>query len=139
MVKYMCHNCNDLPFGHITSVLEHIWSEHGIEVQKYHNITGFRCAECKTSFKSIVFFLKHMDKTHGIHIWYEKGLTRKRIFFDGILKDDMTKEDRRAPKAITKKERKAPRDSWAMDDWNSVPLSKRPFEPRKKDSDEEGT
>ena len=99
MVKYLCHNCNDLPLKQISSVLDHIWSKHGVEVQKYHDIPGFRCADCKLSFKSIVLFLDHIDKTHGIHIWYEKGLTRKRVFFDGILKgsstEDLVKHQRR--------------------------------------------
>lgn len=52
----------------------------------------FRCADCKSSFKSISLFLRHIDKTHGIHIWYEKGLTRKRVFFNGILDENTASE-----------------------------------------------
>ena len=95
-------------------------------MQKYHNISGFRCGDCKLSFKSIIFFLEHIDKTHGIHIWYEKGLTRKRVFFDGILNDSSAEENR------TEKD----------DHVNSkkgVPLSQRPYEPRKSEEIEEKT
>lgn len=120
MVKYLCHNCNDLLLKQITSVLDHIWSKHGVEVQEYSNMTGFRCADCKISFKNITLFLRHIDKTHGIHIWYEKGLTRKRVFFDGVLTDSTLKENSRLS---------VPRED--------VPLSQRPYEPRKSDDEDE--
>jgi hypothetical protein len=76
----------------ISSVVDHVWGKHGVEVKKYLNRSVFRCEDCKLSFKSIIFFLEHIDKTHGIHIWYEKGLTRKRVFFDGILKGSSTED-----------------------------------------------
>jgi uncharacterized C2H2 Zn-finger protein len=123
MVKYLCHNCNDLLLKQTPSVIDHVWSKHGVEVKKYLNRSVFRCEDCNLSFKSIIFFLKHIDKTHGIHIWYEKGLTRKRVFFDGILDDSSTEENR------TQKD----------DHVNSkkgVPLSQRPCEPRKSDDED---
>ena len=123
MVKYLCHNCNDLSMKQISSVIDHVWSKHGVEVQKYHNISGFRCANCKLSFKSIIFFLEHIDKTHGIHIWYEKGLTRKRVFFDGILNGSSTEENR-TPKTTMSIPRKG------------IPLSQCPYEPRKSDNED---
>jgi hypothetical protein len=105
-----------LPLKQISSVLNHVWDKHGVEVQKYHNISGFRCADCKLSFKSIIFFLEHIDKTHGIHIWYEKGLLKKRVFFDGIIKGSSTEANGTPKMSIPRKR---------------VPLSQRPYEPRK--------
>ena len=107
----------------ISSVLDHIWGKHGVEVQKYQNISGFRCADCKLSFKSIIFFLEHIDKTHGIHIWYEKGLTRKRVFFDGVLDEFPTGEDKTCKKTTVS----IP---------NKHPLSQRPYEARKNDDED---
>ena len=71
------------------------------------------------NFQSIRLFLDHVDKAHGIHIWYEKGLTKKKVFFDGTL--DLHP-------ARTEADDKATPNSSERD----VPLSKRPFEPRKK-------
>lgn len=92
---------------------------------KQMKVIGFRCEECDIFLRSIILLLKHLDSEHGVHIWYERGLTRKRVFFDGILKDDLTKEERRG--------------SITQVSGNAVPLSKRPFEPRKKDYEEEET
>jgi uncharacterized C2H2 Zn-finger protein len=103
----------------ISSVVDHVWGKHGVEVKKYLNRSVFRCKDCNLSFKSIPFFLKHIDKTHGIHIWYEKGLTRKRVFFDGILKGSSTEENKTM--SIPRK---------------GVPLSQRPHEPRKSDDED---
>jgi len=112
-----------LPLKKISSVLDHIWGKHGVEVQKYHDISGFRCADCKLSFKSITFFLKHIDTIHGIHIWYEKGLTRKRVFFDGVLDESPTEEDKTCKKTTV-----------SIPSMNT-PLSQRPYEPRKNDDE----
>lgn len=120
MVKYMCHNCNDLLLKQTSSVVDHVWGKHGVEVKKYLNRSVFRCEDCKLSFKSIIFFLEHIDKTHGIHIWYEKGLTRKRVFYDGILKSSSTEENRTPQCQFQER----------------VPLSQRPFEPRKSDDED---
>jgi uncharacterized C2H2 Zn-finger protein len=54
----------------------------------------FRCERCNVVLKDTSSFLAHLDKWHRIHIWYEKGLTRKRVFFDGILSDSSRDEDR---------------------------------------------
>lgn len=119
MVKYLCHNCNDLPLKQISSVIDHVWSKHGVEVKKYLNRSVFRCEDCNLSFSRLPFFLSHLDRTHRIHIWYEKGLARKRVFFDGILRDSSTEENRTL--AVPRKE---------------VPLSQRPYEPRKSDDED---
>jgi hypothetical protein len=34
MVKFMCHNCEDQLFKSITSILNHVWDKHGVEVVK---------------------------------------------------------------------------------------------------------
>lgn len=94
MVRYLCHNCDDLLLKQVSSVIDHVWGKHGVEVKKYPNRSVFRCEDCNISFGSIISFLKHIDGTHGIHIWYEKGLTRKKVFFDGILKGSSTEGDR---------------------------------------------
>ena len=145
MVRYFCHNCRDEDLGSsITKVIKHVWRKHRIELSRKWarvtsfedaylpdgkiekmKITGFNCEECGIFLRSITLLLKHLDSEHGVHIWYERGLTRKRVFFDGILKDDLTKEERRG--------------SMTPESRNAVPLSKRLFEPRKKDYEKEET
>jgi len=134
LARYMCNNCKDLLLKSITSVLDHVWAKHKIEVTKiWHSViraedtrlppmetsnrkvSGFRCENCKVSFSKASSVLVHLDKTHGIHIWYEKGLTKKRVYFDGIL--DKSRVSMRATADTAEKE--------------FVPLSQRPYEPRK--------
>lgn len=133
MVKYLCHNCDDLSLKNISSVIDHVWAKHKIEVAKeWHpliraedarlppkktgsqRVTGFRCEDCNVSLTGAPSFLTHLDRMHGIHIWYEKGLTRKRIFFDGILNASSARDE--------------------LGQQKFIPLSKRPYEPRKSDS-----
>lgn len=140
MVRYLCHNCNDLLLKNISSVVNHVWDEHNIEVTKIlqpvkraedarlplqttaiERVSGFRCEECNVSLGDVSSFLAHLDKTHGIHIWYEKGLIKKRIFFDGILDDSLT-EDRTDKKTPISK--------------SNIPLSQRPYKPRKSDDED---
>lgn len=140
MVKYSCHNCNDLLLKSISSVLDHVWAEHKIEVAKMwqqvtksedahlpprntgkQKISGFQCGDCKVSMKDIPSFLAHLDKMHGIHIWYERGLTRKRVYFDGIL--DSTAKGKTEQQKLLSVSKK------------NIPLSKLPYEPRKSNSD----
>ena len=110
----MCHNCNDQLLKNISQVIDHVWSKHKIEVVKIwqpvlraedarltkrrtgkKRVSGFRCEECNVSLRNISSLLTHLDKKHGIHIWYEKGLRRKRLFLDGILDDTPTKETKK--------------------------------------------
>ena len=123
----MCRNCDDQLFRSITSVLNHVWDKHGVEVVKKwiaksedarlplretnkKRVSGFRCEECNVSFGNIISLLTHLDRKHGIHIWYERGIAKKRVFFDGILEDTLTEEGRKKREMI--------------------PLSKRPLKPR---------
>jgi uncharacterized C2H2 Zn-finger protein len=108
MVRYFCSNCDDLDLKQISTVLDHIWSKHGVEVQKYRSLSAFRCSDCEISFKNISLFLRHIDKTHGIHIWYEKGITKKRVFFDGILNEPLKKENKTPEKTCQFQKRKYP-------------------------------
>ena len=143
MVKYLCHNCNDLLLKNISSVVNHVWDEHKIEITKklqmvkraedarlplkkigIQQVSGFRCEECNVTLRDVPSFLVHLDKIHDIHIWYEKGLTRKRVFFDGILDDSPTEENRAYKKTAMSISKK------------SVPLSQRPYEPRKSDDED---
>ena len=39
MVKYLCHNCNDLLLKNITSVIDHVWAKHDVEVQRHWNLS----------------------------------------------------------------------------------------------------
>jgi|MudIll2142460700_1097286.scaffolds.fasta_scaffold1089008_1 hypothetical protein len=95
MVRYFCRNCDNLLLKQIGSLIEHVWGKHGIEAKKYPNRSIFMCKECNLPFGSISLFLNHIDKAHGIHIWYEKGLTKRRIFFDGTLSENLTGETKR--------------------------------------------
>jgi len=141
MVKYSCHNCNDLLLKSIDSVIDHVWAKHYVEVAKVlqsvmqsddarmpkretgiQRVSGFRCEDCGVSLTDIRFFLAHLDKMHGIHIWYEKGLTRKRVYFDGILEGTSTGDKTEQQKLFPPSKKNAP-------------LSKRPYEPRKDNSD----
>ena len=72
--------------------------------------SGFQCKECNVSLSNISSLLNHYDRKHGIHIWYEKGVLRKRIFYDGTLEDTITEE-------VTEKRK-------------YIPLSQLPYEPR---------
>src|SRR3989304_5549091 len=107
MTRYFCHNCNDRYLKTITAIINHVWSEHGIVLEKVwqlvvrsedahippektnrKKVSGFRCEDCKVFLEGNRSFLDHLDKIHRIHIWYEKGLDRKRIYFDGVLETD---------------------------------------------------
>lgn len=143
MVRYSCHNCRDEDLGKsITKVIKHVWRKHRIELSRKwepvfvsedarlppkkterRKVSGFCCEECDVFLKNIFLLLKHLDEEHGVHIWYERGMTRKRVFFDGILEDIPTKEEEK-------------RNSWTPVSRNAVPLSKRPHEPRKNDEKE---
>lgn len=133
LVVYLCHNCNDQLLKAIDSVLNHVWDKHKIEVSKVlepirraedsrmppketsrQKICGFRCEDCKVSLSNVTAFFAHLDEIHGIHVWYEKGLTRRRVYFDGIL-DKTTKNK-------TEQQSK-----------KNIPLSKCPHEPRSPD------
>ena len=143
MVKYTCYSCHDEDLGaSITKVIDHVWTKHRIEVskkwdlmlpenahkpQRSMKVAGFRCEECDILLRGAFFLLKHLDSAHGIHVWYERGLTRKRVFFDGILKDDLTKEEKSG-------EMEGSGPSGSLD---YVPLSKRPFDPREKNENED--
>jgi len=50
----------------------------------------FRCENCNVVLKDAPSFLAHLYKWHRIHISYQKGLSGKRVFFDGILKGSST-------------------------------------------------
>ncbi len=132
MVRYLCHNCNDRLLKTITTVVEHVWAEHKIEVARRwqsvlrsedarlppsetrrQKVSGFRCEDYDASLSNVSSFLAHLDQVHAIHIWYERGLTKKRVFFDGILNEASRVEKARSS---TSKE--------------NIPLSKRPHEPR---------
>jgi hypothetical protein len=136
MVKYRCHNCHDQEFRNIASIIDHIWVKHSLIVErklksvwiaedsrqslrkkKKKRVSSYRCTDCNVLLGKTLSLLRHLDEKHGIHIWYERGLTKKRVFFDGILEDTVTEERRK------KKE------------W--IPLSKRPFEPRRRKADED--
>lgn len=138
MVKYSCYNCNIDLGNNAPKVVGHVCNIHGIEISrkwghvavsrdahkprrntKKLTVTGFDCVECGIFLRTIILLLKHLDSKHGVHIWYERGLTNKQIFFDGILKDNMTMKEA-GSKSV-------------------VPLSKRPFYPRMKDNVEEET
>lgn len=86
-------------------------------------MSGFCCEECDVLLESIPKLLNHLDEAHGVHVWYERGMTRKRVFFDGILEDKLSeeKEQNWQPHSLR----------------GAVPLSKRPYEPRKSDEEEE--
>ena len=135
-VKYMCHNCNDQLLKSISSVIDHVWAKHRIEVSKIwqpieraedarlplkktgvKRVSGFRCEDCKVSLGNILSLLSHLDRVHRIHIWYEKGLTRKRVFLDGIL-DNVSTGGR-----VEKKE--------------YIPICKPPYNPRISDEAKE--
>jgi hypothetical protein len=140
MVQYFCQNCNDLMMKSVPSVLEHAFKVHGIEVTRTEKeaeraedahstsrrtvacLKGFRCEECDLPLDYTIALLKHLDHSHGVHIWYEKGLTRKRVYFDGILDDSAHKEANQREQNQT--ERKY------------TPISQRPFEPRKRSDTE---
>ena len=132
----MCHNCKDLETKSITSVINHVWVKHSIIVErklesvwvaedsrqrmrkkKKKRVSRYRCTDCNVLLGNTHSLLTHLDEKHGIHIWYERGLSRKRVFFDGILENTTTKERRKMRK------------------W--IPLSKRPFEPRRSDKSED--
>jgi hypothetical protein len=119
MVRYFCNNCNDQLLKQILSVVDHIWGKHGIEVQKYPSGSSFRCVECDKYFKSIIPFLEHIDKNHGIHIWYEKGLTNKKLFLDGTLNKTFESNDMNG---MDSKDNSG----------HNIPISKRPYKPRQK-------
>jgi hypothetical protein len=123
-------------------VISHVWSEHGIilenvwkpvvqsedarippeETQK-RKLLGFRCEDCRVLLESSRSLIDHLDKKHGVHIWYEKGLDRKRVYFDGVLDTNL-----RQQKLLPTK-----RNNRTLDRQN-IPLSKRPYEPRKSKS-----
>jgi len=133
----MCHNCDDLPLKHISSVIDHVWGKHGIEVTKIwrpllrsedarlpkrrsgKRRSGFRCEKCNVSLSNISSLLNHLDREHGIHVWYEKGLLQKRVYYDGVLEDALTEE-------VSEKR-------------EYIPLSQLPYEPRTGDKDKNET
>ena len=136
MVQYFCQNCNDLPMKSIPSVLEHVFGKHGIEVARTQRkveraddahsalrrtvvyFKGFRCEECNLPLDHTVALLNHIDRAHGIHIWYERGLTSKKVFFDGTLNEPPT-----ATEADEKKQ--------APITYKHIPLSQHRYELRR--------
>jgi hypothetical protein len=117
LVNYFCYNCNDLPFKTINAAIEHIGTKHSLLVEKDQNFSGFRCEGCEVYFAKITSFLTHLDKTHGIHIWYEKGLTKRRVFFDGTLNQPAKSTETNGKESANTLE-------------HNVPISKRPYVPR---------
>lgn len=136
----MCHNCDDLLLKSISSVINHVWDNHKVEVAKIQKhvlkaedarlprkrtgkirVSGYRCEECNVSLSNISSLLDHLDRKHGIHIWYEKGIASKRLFLDGILDDKPTRE--------TKK-----KQEWVPISKDYKPISQRPHKPGKSDA-----
>lgn len=120
----------------ITAVVGHAWDEHKIEVgRRWQSVvraedarlppsetgrqkaSGLRCEDCNLSLDNVSSFLTHLDQVHGIHIWCERGLIKKRVFFDGILNDALGTEE-----------------THSSNSGENIPLSKRPHEPRPKTS-----
>ena len=140
MTRYYCHNCKDVYLKTPTAVVDHVWVGHGVFVEEVSQLimrsmdarlppektrkkrVDFRCDDCDMIFEGIFSFLKHLDKAHDIHIWYEKGLTRRRLYLDGIL--DMETDDKTKQQELLGQPKK------------NVPLSKKPYEPRKNEENE---
>lgn len=142
MVKYFCSNCHDEQLGtSVAKVITHVWRAHRIELERTWEavvvaedalsslnrirkmkVTGYRCEGCKLLPKNISLLLEHLDEEHGIHIWYEHGIARKRVYFDSPIKKTLSENENR--------------NIWNSISRNPVPLSQRPYEPRK--DDEEG-
>jgi hypothetical protein len=147
MVRYFCHNCRDEYLSSITKVIDHVWRKHRVEVSRKWEpsfasedarlppkktdklkVSGFCCEECDVFLESIFQLINHLDGAHGVHIWYERGMTKKRVFFDGILEDKLSEEKEQ-------KDLRIPLAGNVLKD--AVPLSKRPYEPRKSDEKDE--
>jgi hypothetical protein len=144
MVRYFCQNCDDLPMKFVSSVVSHVYGKHGIEVTREKQmiqraydarsaskqikirLKGFRCKECDLSLDDVVAFLSHIHHVHGIHIWYEKGLERKKVFFDGTLEEVSANNEAGGKEFIPVSKR-------------CVPISQRPYEPRKSSKEEDET
>ncbi len=41
---------------------------------------------CGKGFRSLVVLLRHVDKVHGVHVGFERGMSKRRLFLDGITK-----------------------------------------------------
>ena len=136
MPDYYCHNCKDIHLKTPTAIVDHAWTGHGVFIETVLlSVTksedahlppektgkqriGFRCDDCKVLLENKFSLLRHLDKTHDIHIWYERGLTKKRVYLDGILSTETEQQGLLA----TSKKGAAP--------------SKRPYEPRKTEENE---
>lgn len=136
MPRYYCHNCNDTYLKTPTAIVDHAWTGHGVFVETVlqpimksedahlpPEKTGkqrisFRCDDCRVLVENTFSLLRHLDKVHDIHIWYDRGLTKKRVYLDGI--PSLKAEQQGLPSPLGK----------------DAPLSKRPYEPRKSEEKE---
>ena len=59
-----------------------ILTHHGIYVYSNKRYVCYNCGGIQ--FKTLPQTLHHLDKTHGIHISYIRGISKKIVFLDGI-------------------------------------------------------
>lgn len=91
MAQYQCGTCGF--FRNTVQLENHLSFKHNIHVSLtnypyltfgHQSLNRNYCSNCGKQFRSFNQTLKHLDTVHHIHIAYERGLTRKRIFLDGI-------------------------------------------------------
>ena len=56
--------------------------------------------ECNYALSNIRILLRHLSKIHGISLWYEKGLTKKRVSLDGLIEDISDEKRKKANQAL---------------------------------------
>ena len=86
MARYSCEKCN-LTFKTINSLAHHLKIDHNLPCErldgKSRKIGGqYFC--CGYQFRNRILWLNHIYAAHGIAVTYERGLTKKVLYLNGV-------------------------------------------------------
>jgi hypothetical protein len=104
------HSYKKTFFKSITQVLIHLEREHKIHIldrhtyayEKWYRVKlttyedamrkkktlpfKFFCGECNTQIRTRISLLKHISEAHNVTIWYERGVSKKRVYLNGLTR-----------------------------------------------------
>lgn len=70
------------------SIVNHLKNKHNVPCE-YRPEYWYRSRQlwcCGRTFRTLDGFLNHVSEVHGVQIIYEKGIARKKVFLNGLIR-----------------------------------------------------
>jgi len=100
MARFTCDTCNEAVFKSRLQAFNHLANDHNIPLlsrSDWHGREWYRkqtyssaryyCQEHHANLWNIVMLLKHCSMHHNVCMWYVRGLSKKRVYLDGLITD----------------------------------------------------